>query len=107
MAIILDILLTALQYIVIESAVAWGKIWLTNNLVLDVALALMFLLPNSAISLYGSIGLVGIMALMELLLTMKLMSYCEELTKKEQENKGAIEYKKSAEMNETNENIFA
>ena len=67
----------------------------------------MFLLPNSAISLYGSIGLVGIMTILELLLTMKLMSYCEELAKIDQSKKEAIEYNKSAEMNETTENMFA
>jgi hypothetical protein len=35
----------------------------------------MFILPNSAVSLYSTMGLVGIVALMELLLNIKLMKY--------------------------------
>jgi hypothetical protein len=64
MSIIIDILLIVLQFIVIENTVAWGKIWLINNLLLDLALALMFLLPNSALSLYGSMGLISIVVFM-------------------------------------------
>jgi hypothetical protein len=77
MAIILDILLVVLQFITIENAVAWGKIWLINHMLLDIALALAFVLPNSLLSLFGLMALVGVVTLMELLLNFKLMSYFE------------------------------
>jgi len=80
-SIITDILLIILQYILTENTVAWGKIWLVNNMLLDVSLALMFVLPNSKISLFGAMTIIGIVTSMELLLNFKLMSFCEEKVK--------------------------
>lgn len=62
-AIITDILLIVLQYMILETNVAWNKFWLANHLLLDLSLALMFLLPNSAISLYSTIILVIIVVI--------------------------------------------
>lgn len=62
-AIITDILLIVLQYMILEKNVAWNKFWLANHLLLDLSLALMFLLPNSAISLYFTIILVIIVVI--------------------------------------------
>ena len=77
MSIILDIFLVVLQYIVVEHTVAWRKIWLVNHLLLDIALALTFFLPNSLLSLYGCMAIVGIVTLIEILLNFKMMRYCE------------------------------
>ncbi len=61
-SIITDIILIVLQYIIIESNVGWGRFWLANNILLDLCLAAMFLMPNSAISLYATIFIVGVVA---------------------------------------------
>jgi len=57
--------------------VVWNKFWLANHLLLDLSLALMFLLPNSAISLYSTFGIVIIVVIVEITLNIKLMSYME------------------------------
>ena len=59
-SIILDILLVCLQFIVVENGVAWKKIWLVNHLLLDIVLALIFLLPHSLLSLYGSMTIISV-----------------------------------------------
>lgn len=74
-AIITDILLIVLQYVILETNVAWNKFWLGNHLLLDLSLALMFLLPNSAISLYSTIVFVSIVVIVEVALNVKLMAY--------------------------------
>jgi hypothetical protein len=60
MLIILDTLLVFLQFIIVENEVAWKKIWLVNHLLLNIVLALIFLLPHSLLSLYGSMAIVGV-----------------------------------------------
>jgi hypothetical protein len=63
MSIVLDISLIFLQFVVVENEVAWKKIWLLNHLLLNIVLALFFLLPNSLLSLYGSMAIVAIVTL--------------------------------------------
>jgi hypothetical protein len=74
MSIVLDVSLIFLQFFIVENRVAWKNIWLLNHLLLNIVLTLIFLLPHSHLSLYGSMVIVGIVTLIEILLNFKLMS---------------------------------
>jgi hypothetical protein len=76
MAVIIDILLLVVQYIIVEKEVSWSKFWMANHVMLNLSVAAMFLLPNSFVSLIIAIIFASIVVIIELLLNFKLMNYC-------------------------------
>jgi hypothetical protein len=80
-SIILDILLTILQFIIVENAHPWSKFWLINHLLLNGALSIMFVMPNSSIALMTTVVVVSIVVLVEIVLNLKLMTVLENMKK--------------------------
>lgn len=84
-AIILDILLTILQFIIVESVHSWSIFWLINHLLLNGALSIMFVMPNSSIALMTTVVVVSIVVLVEIVLNLKLMTVLDNMKKENDE----------------------